>query len=680
MNSHGRRDARRHREAILAAAAAQLRAGNPLEIRRIASAAGVSRSTVHRHFRNAAGLEQGLVEAAFEQVVSALEERALATRPPLAALRDLIARLAATGEQFGLAHVEMRSLSAGARAIAPTLAPLADQVLDIAEITRSGREGLEAGAADLVVSALVATNAERLFRTITERLDRGLVVVDAAGRLLASNAAGRSAFGIQEPAPPGLYVREPDEVRYEDDSPAPSNLHPLTLAVASRESQPVAIRGHRTQVGAEPRWFVVEADVLWLASDDEPYGILAVLTEVTAERRAELAQLRPAGMLGRDEPLILDAARALDDVPAHLLPDQLVAEARRLVNVPVALYVLDIDGSHLLRLAGAEEFPRRIDAPLALGPELAHDGIPELRARLATKLPGAVLAPLWLRGRAVGVLLAAGANESVLAELARQGAAALELGNGYTDTLDAARRRKEINPAAELQQSLLPPRIARFGSGRIGSSMLPAYEVGGDWFDYVENRDGAWFAIADASGKGARAGALGSLGLAALRAARRNGCDLADAARTIHETLADAGEDSFYLTAIVARWNAAYRSFSWINAGHPRPLLIRSDGRVDELDTAPDLPLGLFARERKFRINHRRIAPGERLILYTDGISNRPTRNGLFGRDGIVAAVAAASDGTATATARAIQAAVVEATTDPLRDDAAVIVFAPDGP
>ena len=79
----------------------------------------------------------------------------------------------------------------------------------------------------------------------------------------------------------------------------------------------------------------------------------------------------------------------------------------------------------------------------------------------------------------------------------------MELAGGYTDVFDAARRRKETHAAAELQQSLLPPRIARIGGGEIAGSVLPAYEVGGDWFDYVENRDGAWLAVADAVGKGA---------------------------------------------------------------------------------------------------------------------------------------------------------------------------------
>src|SRR5204862_5131435 len=140
-----------------------------------------------------------------------------------------------------------------------------------------------------------------------------------------------------------------------------------------------------------------------------------------------------------------------------------------------------------------------------------------------------------LRGRAVGLLLGLRAPDGPLLELGRIGAAALELAAGYTDVIDGSRRRKETHAAAELQQSLLPPRITRLGGGELAGTVLPSYEVGGDWFDYVENRDGAWIAIADAVGKGATAGALGGIALAALRAARRSDQTLETAVRTMHE-------------------------------------------------------------------------------------------------------------------------------------------------
>ena len=167
------------------------------------------------------------------------------------------------------------------------------------------------------------------------------------------------------------------------------------------------------------------------------------------------------GQLGRDRPLTLEVTRVLDEVPPHLVPDQLVAEARRAAGVSVALYVVDIDGSQLLRLAGSEEFPAQLDAPPAIGPEIVPEGLPEFYARLQQRLPGCCAEPLWLRGRVLGLLLCVGTPLASLQDIAKQGAAALELANDYTDFIEAARRRKPTTAAAEIQQNLFPPRIAQ---------------------------------------------------------------------------------------------------------------------------------------------------------------------------------------------------------------------------
>ena len=66
--------------------------------------------------------------------------------------------------------------------------------------------------------------------------------------------------------------------------------------------------------------------------------------------------------LGRDMPLALEVTHVLDEVPPHLIADQLVAETRRAAGAPVALYVVDIAGSQLIRLAGSEDFSRVLDA------------------------------------------------------------------------------------------------------------------------------------------------------------------------------------------------------------------------------------------------------------------------------------------------------------------------------
>ena len=377
------------------------------------------------------------------------------------------------------------------------------------------------------------------------------------------------------------------------------------------------------------------------------------------------------------EPLPLETTYVLESVPPASVPDQLVAEARRRAGVPVALYVVDIDGSVLLRLAGSEDFPPQLAAPLALGPEIASEGIDELRERLQSELPGCVVAPMWLRGRATGLLLALRTPEEPLAEVAKQGAAALELADGYTDVLNAARRRKETNPSAEVQQSLLPPRLARIAGAEIACSVLPSYEVGGDWIDYVENRDAAWLAVADSAGRGPTAAGLSASALAALRSARRSDAELERAAAAMHAVVAEMGDEDFFVTAVMARWHAPSSTFSWINCGHPPPLLARAGGALEELRGERHLPLGLFEPAEEFRADERRLRAGDRVILYSDGISNRRTAGGgWFGRDGIERAARAVESPSAVSTARSIQEAVVAASEAPMRDDATLLVLA----
>jgi len=361
----------------------------------------------------------------------------------------------------------------------------------------------------------------------------------------------------------------------------------------------------------------------------------------------------------------LDALRVLDEVPPHLVAEQLVAEARRLTGAPVALYVIDVDGSGLLRLAGAErELPDRLEVALGLGQEIAPDSIPELYAHLAEVLPGCVAAPLWLRGRATGVLLGVGAAGAALDEIARQGALALEIANGYTDAFEAVRRRRATSPAAEMQLNLVPAaRVVRVAGGELAGGLLASEAVGGDWFDFAENRDGTWLAIADAAGEGPLAAGRAAVSLGALRSARRQGLDLRGSARAIHETVLGLGE-AFTVSAVLARWHAPTSTLSWIPCGHPAPLLARADGVVEPLE-APEAspPLGDGPRDRDFRILERRLRSGERVLLCSDGL-----REG--GADGVRAAAAAGSS--AAATARA----ALKAARRPLEDDAVVLVLA----
>lgn len=385
------------------------------------------------------------------------------------------------------------------------------------------------------------------------------------------------------------------------------------------------------------------------------------------------------GQFGREAPLAVEVTRILDEVPPHLVADQLVAEARRVAGVAVALYVVEIDGSHLLRLAGTEEFPERLDAPPALGPEIVPEGLPEFHHRLQANLPGCMCEPLWLRGRVTALLLCVGTPVASLAEIAKQGAAALELANDYTDYIEAARRRKPTTPAAEVQQHLFPPRIARIAGAQLAGVLLPSYEVGGDWFDFVENRDGAWLAIAGASGTGPTAAGLGAAALGALRAARRSGQELEQAVASIHKTVRRLEKENFCVPAWLARWVAATRTLTWVSCGHPWAYVVDTNADMGELEGPKHPPLGVGNTQPSFHATARQLYPRERLILVTDGIIERRLEGGgAFGVDGIRQALNHAESETASSTAMAIQQAVTASWQEPLEDDGTIVVMSID--
>ena len=206
--------------------------------------------------------------------------------------------------------------------------------------------------------------------------------------------------------------------------------------------------------------------------------------------------------------------------------------------------------------------------------------------------------------------------------------------------------------------------------------------MGGDFFDYAENEDGLWLAIADAVGKGTEAAALSAVTMGALRASRRSGVGLEGTVTAMRDAVRSSGQArSAFVTAVVALWQPATYRLRWITAGHPRPIVLRSGGGLETLRGGVMRPLGIAGDESRPRAAECLLSAGDRLLLYSDGlVEQRHWRTGEPVGVEALHRVFRASAGTGCAqTVRLLQDLVVEASGGQLRDDATLLALVVDG-
>ena len=201
----------------------------------------------------------------------------------------------------------------------------------------------------------------------------------------------------------------------------------------------------------------------------------------------------------------------------------------------------------------------------------------------------------------------------------------------YTDVIEMRRRRRPMNLPAEMQwDMLLPPLAFCCPEVAISGVLEPAYAVGGDAFDYALNGEQLDFAILDAMGHGLSATVASVLGLAGFRYGRRRTLPLADMAAQIDQALMSEFDGEVFVTGHLAQLDTATGQISWINAGHPDPLLLRDGRVVAELHAEPCYPLGLGITVSE--IGQTVLERGDMLLFYSDGvIEARPAGGEQFG-------------------------------------------------
>lgn len=245
----------------------------------------------------------------------------------------------------------------------------------------------------------------------------------------------------------------------------------------------------------------------------------------------------------------------------------------------------------------------------------------------------------------------------------------------YTDAVLRSRRREPLAMAAEIQWGLLPPLACATDNLSLSGILEPAYSIGGDSFDYAFDAKGAQFAIFDAVGHGMEAVLLSVAVVNAVRNARREGRTITDAYLAGGSVLESEFGDSAYVTGQIGWFDAGSGRLTWLNAGHPLPLLVR-DGHVRELACAPSWPMGLGGSVVEVAVDD--LQPGDSVLFYTDGaIESRSSRNEPFGLTRLVdyLVVAVQENVSPAETVRRLSTAIVEYNDPGLSDDASLLLM-----
>jgi hypothetical protein len=366
------------------------------------------------------------------------------------------------------------------------------------------------------------------------------------------------------------------------------------------------------------------------------------------------------------------------------LPEMAMRAATQLGARSLVIYLVDHQQRLLLPLLGGTA-PHR--EPFAVDGTLGGRAFTMLRPWVSETEPDGVR--LWLplidgaeRMGVVEVVFDTPPDDATVEDCATVTSLLAELvitRSLYSDTIEQLRRREPMLLAAEMLRAQLPPLTFSTGYLILSGILEPAYDVGGDAFDYAVNGDIAHLALFDAAGHGSaggmRAVILASLALAAYRNARRSNLDLIASYHHI-DTAVRAHDRAGMITAVLAQLDQRTGILQVISAGHPSGIVIRDGKVIKVLPTPTALPIALGDKQAPVVVEEA-LEPGDLLLLYTDGITDARSPEGTpFGVDRLIdfATKAAADQLPPPETARRLVHAILEYQDDRLQDDATVLL------
>ncbi|MGG8408571.1 PP2C family protein-serine/threonine phosphatase, partial [Streptomyces sp. 12297] len=313
----------------------------------------------------------------------------------------------------------------------------------------------------------------------------------------------------------------------------------------------------------------------------------------------------------------------------------------------------------------------------------AHAGhTPGLGSVLATAAAvggETVVLPLMARNRVIGLLTLGKPTDEhfrqeiveLAEDLSRRAALALDNARLYSERMAISR---------SLQRSLLPPSAPAIPGIEVEVIYRAAgegNEVGGDFYDVFPIRDGAYgFAIGDVCGTGPEAAAVTGLARHALRLLAREGFGGPAVLERLNTAILDEGARSRFLTLLYGELRPREdggAQLKLVCAGHPLPLRLRPDGRVEP--AAEPQPLLGVMEDLELYEENLTLDPGDVLLCVTDGVTERREGTRMLGDDGLADVLTTCTGLTAGAVAARVLRAVERFAAEPASDDMAILAF-----
>jgi serine phosphatase RsbU (regulator of sigma subunit) len=333
------------------------------------------------------------------------------------------------------------------------------------------------------------------------------------------------------------------------------------------------------------------------------------------------------GGLSMGEQVLAELLQAAHLTSPDRLADLLAAHAARLGVCHVTVYLADLQYVTLVPLPGAGAGDPQV---LRIDGTLAGRVFRTLTAVSVRDADGGhrVLLPLVDGSVRLGVLeltLASSTGEPGEVLLARCRLLAQITGlliiskSHYSDAFARLRHREPMALPAELEWALMPPQTVATDRVVVAAALEPAYRVGGDAYDFALIDDDLHLSLYDAAGHDLTAGLIAAITMAVARNTRRSGGHLIDIALQADRTIIQQDLEERFITAILGVLNLVTGKLEWVNCGHPPPLLIRHHRIVKELAYPADPPIGLLHGAEP-AVHTEDLQPGDRLLLYTDGV------------------------------------------------------------